>query len=148
MVNYYERPAGCMTVHRCREHRDFGTLSLIFSRVAGLEVLVNNEWRSVPPPPPGAAVMLFGWVTQIRSNGRLNAAMHRVRDPPADADNKSPRRVSAVLFAAPEDAQTPLEPILRDGEARRYISGVSAEAQHMYLSNPMFQTMLMQSRIL
>ncbi|KAL1510951.1 hypothetical protein AB1Y20_005778 [Prymnesium parvum] len=132
MVDYFEKEHEAAPAQRCREHRDFGTLSLIFSHDAGLEALVHNEWRAIPPPPPGAAVLLFGWVAEIRSNGRLRACLHRVSDPPVGKAGHSPRRVSAVLFAAPQDIQQPLEPVVLEGEPRRYISGVSAEAQQMY----------------
>ena len=146
MVDYYETElaerdfsereaegAGAV-LRRCREHRDFGTVSLIFSRVEGLEALVHDEWRPVVPPPPGAAVLLFGWVAQIRSNGRLSACLHRVGDAPPNERGRSTRRVSAVLFAAPQDLQEPLEPVVREGEQRKYIAGVSAEAQQMYVT--------------
>ena len=139
MVDYYEidrcsesEAAAATVQRRCREHRDFGTLSLIFSRVDGLEALVNDQWRPIPPPPAGAAVLLFGWVAQIRSNGRLSACLHRVGDAPRNEEGRTTRRASAVLFAAPQDLQEPLEPVVREGEQRRYIAGVSAEAQQMY----------------
>ena len=35
-----------------------------------------------------------------------------------------PRRLSAVLFVAPKDVNTPLEPHVLPGEMRQYISGV------------------------
>ena len=37
-----------------------------------------------------------------------------------------PRRTSAVLFCAPKLSDTPLEPVVREGEARVYISGIKA----------------------
>jgi hypothetical protein len=49
-----------------------------------------------------------------------------VADDVADAsiDNVVPRRTSAVLFCAPKMSDTPLEPIVKDGEERVYISGI------------------------
>jgi len=35
-----------------------------------------------------------------------------------------PRRTSAVLFVAPKDVSTPLEPVVMEGETRQFISGI------------------------
>lgn len=123
MVDYYERPEN-VSAPRCGEHRDFGTATLVFASDApGLELSLNDTWHPIPPVPEGSALLLFGWCTQIRSNGRIPAALHRVVDAPA-VSGIVPRRTSAVLFIAPKDVETPLEPVVREGEARQYISGV------------------------
>ena len=122
MVDYYERPEN-VAAPRCGEHRDFGTATLVFASQPGLEFSLNDTWRPIPPVPEGSALLLFGWCTQIRSNGRIPAALHRVVDAPA-VGGIVPRRTSAVLFIAPKDVETPLEPVVREGEARQYISGV------------------------
>mmetsp|Transcript_78257 Transcript_78257/g.117719 ORF Transcript_78257/g.117719 Transcript_78257/m.117719 type:complete len:173 (+) Transcript_78257:71-589(+) len=122
MVDYYQRPASA-TPPRCTEHRDFGSFTLIFSNLPGLEVWCDGSWTPVAPPPLGSALLLFGWCTQIRSNGRIPAVLHRVVDPPAQ-QNLVPRRTSAVFFVAPKSVETPLEPVVRDGEVRQYVSGV------------------------
>lgn len=121
MVDYYSRPRDS-TPPRCGEHRDFGTFTLLFSREPGLQANVAGKWVDLAPPPEGGAVLLFGWCTEIRSNGRLPAVLHRVVD--ASGAEMTPRRTSAVLFVAPKDVHTPLEPVLREGEPRRYLSGV------------------------
>ena len=64
--------------------------------------------------------MVFGWCTQIRSNGRIPAVLHRVTDATVES------RVSAVLFCAPKLPETPLEPVVRKGEDRKYVSGILA----------------------
>lgn len=69
---------------------------------------------------PGSAVLLFGWCTQIRSNGRIPAVLHRV------ASTTHERRVSAVLFCAPKQPTTSLDPIVRQGESPKYIPGIVA----------------------
>jgi len=126
MVDYYERPALAQgaPLHRCEEHRDFGTASLIFpSDVKGLEIFADDKWQAVPPVHPHAAgILIFGWCTQIRSNGRIPAVLHRVVDAEA-VHGVVPRRTSAVLFIAPKEKESPLEPMIQEGEARRYISG-------------------------
>ena len=44
MVDYYERVAN-QKPPRCGEHRDFGTLTVIFAEQKGLEVFIDGEWR-------------------------------------------------------------------------------------------------------
>ena len=109
MVDYYERTwcrtddscedagaaaqdasAGVTPPPRCRAHRDFGSFTLVFAQLPGLQALLAEPpvaagaliWRDLAVSPPGAALLLFGWCTQIRSNGRLHAAQHRVIDGP------------------------------------------------------------------
>jgi isopenicillin N synthase-like dioxygenase len=124
MVDYYSLPPqpSVPSAPRCGEHRDFGSMTLVFSDRPGLEIFMDGEWRPIEQPEEDAsstsAILLFGWCTEIRSNGRIRAALHRV-----DA-SLSERRLSAVLFVAPKCAQTPLEPVLLGNEERVYISGI------------------------
>lgn len=121
MVDYYPSENEQQAIApRCGEHRDFGSLTIIQATHPGLQVIVNNEWHELPPIPKGSAVMLFGWCTQIRSNGRIPAVMHRVDQHFDDTHS----RIASVLFCAPKQVHTVLEPIVRPGEARKYISGV------------------------
>mmetsp|Transcript_7420 Transcript_7420/g.13391 ORF Transcript_7420/g.13391 Transcript_7420/m.13391 type:complete len:336 (-) Transcript_7420:780-1787(-) len=124
MVDYYERNQASLesvVAPRCGDHRDFGSLTLIFPSDAGFQVYVDGEWKDLPVSEDGTAILLFGWCTQIRSNGRIPALLHRVND----ADGVT-RRTSAVLFCAPKLVDTPLEPQIRDGEDRIYCSGIKA----------------------
>lgn len=124
MVDYYERNSeslNAIVAPRCDEHRDFGSFTLIFPSHAGFQVNIDGEWVDLPTIEDGTAILLFGWCTQIRSNGRIPAALHRV----TDVDGVS-RRTSAVLFCAPKLDDTPLEPEIRIGEERVYISGIKA----------------------
>ena len=162
MVDYYERewasPAAELATGqkgpRCRAHRDFGSITLVFTHSPGLQAQVASEastsiglpegsdlppWQDVAVPGPTSALLLFGWCTQIRSNGRLHAVQHRVSDPPEpdQTTGRSPRRTSAVFFLSPRDMQAPLTPVVLDGEVANYVPGVSAEAQMMYnMANP------------
>jgi len=104
---------------RCSEHRDFGTFTLISTTGPGLQVQYQGDWHDVPYEK-NTSVLLFGWCTQIRSNGRIPAALHRVVDS-ADDDE---RRTSMVLFCAPKHPETPLEPIVLPHEQPRYISDI------------------------
>ena len=126
MVDYYERNQenmDSMVAPRCGEHRDFGTFTLIFPSHKGFQVNIDGEWMDLPPIQEGSAILLFGWCTQIRSNGRIPAVLHRV----SDVEGVS-RRTSAVLFCAPKLEDTPLEPVIREkeGEERVYLSGIKA----------------------
>lgn len=123
MVDYYERnqDSDSIDAPRCGEHRDFGSFTLIFPNHPGFQVSIDGEWMDLPCIEEGTAILLFGWCTQIRSNGRIPALLHRV----IDADNV-PRRTSAVLFCAPKLEDTPLEPEIRVGEERVYVSGIKA----------------------
>lgn len=130
MLDYYPSPANKATAAaapRCAEHRDFGFLTLIQATHPGLQVRVDhtNKWHKLPPIPNGSAIMLFGWCTKIRSNGRIPAVLHRVGQHHLDANNKATSRIAAVLFCNPTQTDTPLEPIMRPGETRKYIRGVN-----------------------
>jgi hypothetical protein len=168
MVDYYQR-SRTESAPRCRAHRDFGGFTLVFASTPGLQAQLDgggsrphasgdpgeaddddDRWHDVAPSAPGSALLLFGWCTQIRSNGRLHAAQHRVVDAvhnygPAEGHElsavdgvQSARRSSAVFFVSPNDMQAPLEPAVLPGETCNYVPGKSAEAQMMFdMSNPL-----------
>ena len=124
MIDYYPRnfkDIESIVAPRCGEHRDFGSWTLVFPDANGLQVYVNDEWMELPHIEEGCAILLFGWCTQIRSNGRIPALLHRVTDVEGVA-----RRTSGVLFCAPKQETTPLEPVVLPGEERVYISGIMA----------------------
>jgi hypothetical protein len=80
---------------------------------------MDNKWHDVPLVPEGSAILIFGWCTQIRSNDRIPALLHKVDD---DQGVKS--RASAILFCAPKKVETPLEPVVTPGESQKYIGGI------------------------
>jgi hypothetical protein len=125
MVDYYAQKKNeeeSRAAPRCGEHRDFGWYTLIFAKEPGLQVQVEDgSWVDVVPPVGGdGAILMFGWCTQIRSNGRIPAALHRV----VENDDEEKRRTTAIFFVAPKDCETPLDPVVRAGTAQQYISGV------------------------
>ena len=131
MVDYYGHSDQRTQAPRCGEHRDFGSFTLIHTTQPGLEIqdAATGDWLSVEQKEDSkaTALMLFGWCTQIRSNGRIPAALHRVVDHrplASQGDEEVPRRLSAILFCAPKNPETVLEPVLLDGEGRRYVGGV------------------------
>lgn len=121
MVDYYHRTHD--EPPRCSEHRDFGTFTLIMTTGPGLQVFYQGQWIDVPSNDNGA-ILLFGWCTQIRSNGRIPAALHRVIDDDDESQIDTGRRTSMVLFCAPKKVETNLEPVVLPGEEAQYIGGI------------------------
>jgi len=127
MLDYYAREASTEPSgepsSRHGEHRDFGTLTINFTNGPGLQAFVDGVWHDIPGTPAHSAALFFGWVTQIRSNGRVPAVLHRVVD--ADpVDGRVRRRNTATLFVAPTDVNTHVEPALQPAERLRYMSGL------------------------
>jgi hypothetical protein len=123
MLDYYPSANEHKAVApRLAAHRDFGFITLIQATHPGLQVFVDSKWQDLPPTPHGSAVILFGWCAKVRSNGRIPATLHRVTK---HLDTKA-SRISAVLFVNPKRIDTSLEPVVRSGEARKYINGVKA----------------------
>ncbi|MCJ1290368.1 hypothetical protein MMC34_001904 [Xylographa carneopallida] len=116
------------------EHTDFGSLTLLFNRVGGLQVL--------PPPPPGAphqqpewlfvrplpgcAVVNLGDAMAMFTAGVLRSSVHRVVGPPGEQAAVS--KYSVVYFARPEDEVLlrrlgggDVIPALREGEVEEEV---------------------------
>ncbi|KAH8812916.1 oxidoreductase [Xylogone sp. PMI_703] len=84
------------------EHTDFGSLSLLFNRLGGLQVLPPNEteWRYVLPVK-GHAIINLGDAMVKFTNGLFRSNIHRVVKPPGAQGSLT--RVSLVYFMRPED---------------------------------------------
>lgn len=106
---------------RCGEHRDFGSVTLVFQDgIQGLQIKVDNEWRNVQSEAGNAALLQFGWCAMFRSNGRLPAVLHRVVEPPRNADSDSvPDRTAVIFFVAP-GADAALNPVVLPGEKKLF----------------------------
>ncbi|KAJ3076819.1 hypothetical protein HK102_005339, partial [Quaeritorhiza haematococci] len=107
--------------HRCNEHRDYGTFTIIFQdgQTSGLEVKINGKYEHVPPTDASRVILLFGWCAAIMTNDRIKAALHRVVDPAPANGLVVPRRNAAVFFVAP-DKGAQLVPSVLPGETRQY----------------------------
>ncbi|KAL4802362.1 hypothetical protein BDV18DRAFT_166971 [Aspergillus unguis] len=85
------------------EHTDFGSVTILFNRLGGLQVLppgADAEWQYVKPLP-GHAIVNLGDAMVKFTNGLFRSNIHRVVSPPgAQADST---RYSLVYFARPED---------------------------------------------
>ena len=85
------------------EHTDFGSVTVLFNRVGGLQVLPPGqgaEWCYVRPLP-GHAIINLGDAMVKFTNGLLRSNIHRVVSPPGAQANST--RYSLVYFARPED---------------------------------------------
>jgi isopenicillin N synthase-like dioxygenase len=88
---------------RLTEHTDFGSVTVLFNRVGGLQVLPpgeDAEWSYVKPLPGHCIVNLGDSLVKF-TNGLLRSNIHRViSSPGAQADLT---RYSVVYFSRPED---------------------------------------------
>lgn len=112
-------PGDEKTGNRCKEHSDYGTLTLLLTDgVGGLEAFVDGEWRTVPYVKD-AVVVNIGSILSHWTRNELSATLHRVAGPasmgsntPSDVLKKavSVPRVSLAYFADPNrDVSTTLQ---------------------------------------
>ncbi|EXJ61713.1 hypothetical protein A1O7_02142 [Cladophialophora yegresii CBS 114405] len=85
------------------EHTDFGSLTILFNWLGGLQIRLpeTNEWVYVRPVP-GSAVVNLGDALVRFTAGLLRSNVHRVV-PPLPPQDKIDRH-SLVFFSRPEDA--------------------------------------------
>lgn len=84
------------------QHTDFGSVTILFNRLGGLQVLPPNsdEWSYVKPLR-GHAVINLGDAMVKLTAGILRSNIHRVVNPPGQ--QASHTRMSLVYFARPAD---------------------------------------------
>ena len=85
------------------EHTDFGSVTVLFNRLGGLQVLppgAGAEWCYVKPLP-GHAIINLGDALVKFTNGLLRSNIHRVVAPPGEQGKHT--RYSLVYFNRPED---------------------------------------------
>lgn len=84
------------------EHTDFGSVTLLFNRLGGLQVLPphSEEWCYVKPLQGHAVVNLGDAMVKLTA-GVLRSNIHRVVNPPGEQADST--RMSLVYFARPED---------------------------------------------
>jgi isopenicillin N synthase-like dioxygenase len=111
------------------EHTDFGSVTILFNRLGGLQVLppgADADWVYVRPLP-GHAIVNLGDAMVKFTNGLLRSNIHRVVSPPGEQADCT--RYSLVYFARPED-NVPLRrlegssriPALDEGVVEEYIN--------------------------
>lgn len=85
------------------QHTDFGSVTVLFNRLGGLQVLppgADAEWVYVRPLP-GYAIVNLGDSMVKFTNGLFRSNIHRVAAPPGIQGDST--RYSLVYFARPED---------------------------------------------
>ncbi|KAL2862348.1 putative oxidoreductase, 2OG-Fe(II) oxygenase family [Aspergillus lucknowensis] len=85
------------------EHTDFGSVTILFNRLGGLQVLppgAGANWVYVRPLP-GHAIVNLGDAMVKFTNGLLRSNIHRVVSPPGEQADST--RYSLVYFSRPED---------------------------------------------
>lgn len=85
------------------EHTDFGSVTVLFNKLGGLQVLPpgkDAEWCYVKPLP-GHAIINLGDAMVKFTNGLLRSNIHRVTSPPGEQAEAT--RYSLVYFNRPED---------------------------------------------
>ncbi|TKA71604.1 hypothetical protein B0A49_10173 [Cryomyces minteri] len=84
------------------EHTDFGSVTVLFNRLGGLQVRLpgSGAWTFVQPLRGHAVVNLGDAVAKFTA-GLLRSNIHRVVSPPGD--QAAVARYSLVYFARPED---------------------------------------------
>ena len=88
---------------RKAEHTDFGSLTILFNWVGGLQIRTpdTHEWVYVKPVP-GSCIVNLGDAMVTFTAGILRSNIHRVVPPPGV--QASLTRNSLVFFTRPEDA--------------------------------------------
>ena len=103
-------PGDATTGNRCKEHSDYGTLTLLLNDgIGGLEAFVDGEWKPVPYVE-GCIVVNIGSLLSEWTRQELKATLHRVAGPVSIGTNTSQDvllkavsvpRVSIAYFADP-----------------------------------------------
>ena len=110
---YYPPGVGSDGGYGVSPHTDFGCLSVLAQRSSGLRVKTSEgEWHRADPIP-GTFVVNIGDLLSRWTNDRFSSVPHCVVNENSDA------RYSVVVFVDP-DSRTLIDPIVADGEVRRY----------------------------
>ncbi|KAL5338644.1 hypothetical protein BJX70DRAFT_388516 [Aspergillus crustosus] len=104
-VRFIKAPPQPSDDHRTAlgEHTDFGSVTVLFNRLGGLQVLPpgpDENWLYVRPLPDHAVVNLGDAMVKF-TNGLLRSNIHRVVSPPGEQADST--RYSLVYFSRPED---------------------------------------------
>ncbi|KAJ5619987.1 hypothetical protein N7510_003971 [Penicillium lagena] len=111
------------------QHTDFGSVTVLFNRLGGLQVLppgADAEWVYVRPLP-GHAIVNLGDAMVKFTNGLFRSNIHRVVSPPGAQGDTT--RYSLVYFSRPEDSVmlrrlegSDLIPRIEDGQVEEEIN--------------------------
>ncbi|KAH7311810.1 hypothetical protein BKA65DRAFT_155520 [Rhexocercosporidium sp. MPI-PUGE-AT-0058] len=114
------------------KHTDFGSITILFNRLGGLQILPppsltpagqEPQWTYVKPLP-GHCIVNLGDAMVKFTNGLLRSNIHRVVSPPGEQAKET--RYSVVYFARPEE-----DVILRRLEGSDVIPELEGEEESM-----------------
>lgn len=95
---------------RIGAHTDYGTLTLVTSDSAGLQVQTpSGEWEDVPYVP-GSIQVNIGDMMALWTNDKWISTMHRVLPPGAAPESKAQRRMALTFFLT-ANYDTIIEPL-------------------------------------
>lgn len=132
------------------EHTDFGSVTILFNRLGGLQVRLPPGISAIPPlqsstpssnieqnlceegwayvrPLPGHCIVNLGDALVKFSNGKLRSNIHRVVAPPGE--QASVTRYSLVYFCRPEDEVRLKSLVIKDNEENVMDDGVEGEEE-------------------
>lgn len=114
-----------------KAHTDFGSLSVLYNRLGGLQVLPPGStcWQYVRPLA-GHAICNVGDALTIFSGGLLHSSMHRVVPPPGA--QAAYDRWSLVFFTRPGDSSQLRALIDESPIIRKAINAKSTEEREKY----------------
>lgn len=111
------------------QHTDFGSVTVLFNRLGGLQVLppgADAEWVYVRPLP-GLAIVNLGDAMVKFTNGLFRSNIHRVVSPPGCQGDST--RYSLVYFSRPEESVmlrrlegSDLIPVIEEGQVEEEIN--------------------------
>lgn len=114
---------------RLAGHTDFGSVTVLFNRLGGLQVLPpgqDADWKWVKPLPDHCIINLGDSLVKF-TNGLLRSNIHRVSSAPGDQADVE--RLSLVYFSRPEDdvllkrlQDSPVVPPLPEGVVEENIT--------------------------
>jgi len=132
------------TGNRCKEHSDYGTLTLLLNDgIGGLEAYVDEQWKAVPYVE-GGIVVNIGSILSEWTRQELRATLHRVAGP-ASIGSTTPQdtllkavavpRISLAYFADPnKNVSTTLEGTSSEGKESGEGNKMSIEEYIQYRS--------------
>lgn len=104
-VRFNKKPPDVYSEERIKEgeHTDFGSLTILFNWLGGLQIRLpdTDEWVYVRPIP-GSAIVNLGDALVKFTAGLLRSNVHRVAPPLPPQDKLD--RYSLVYFSRPEDS--------------------------------------------
>ncbi|KAL0482338.1 2-oxoglutarate/Fe(II)-dependent dioxygenase [Acrasis kona] len=114
-------------------HTDFGSVTVLFTWLGGLQIQHQGEWKYVKPLKNHAIINLGDAIVHL-TNGALLSAKHRVVDAPKEQNKLD--RYSVVYFVRPNNQveMKPLERFLNDDTPRKRVGGKFEQEEGVVLS--------------